>query len=103
MRHILQPYVNIYLEINDTCNYTWGFRDIMDDVIYHTREVFHSTSEHPPRSELKNESIAEFVFLTNFEVLGYLMKHDFRVYITSQTHPYSKRKSGLKLSKCYAN
>ena len=39
-------------------------------------------------------------FLTNFKVFGYLMKHDFQVYdIKSQTNPYIKRKSGMKLSK----
>ena len=55
-----------------------------------------------PRSELKNEEIAEF-FLTSFEVFGHLMKHDFRGYITTLTNPYLKRKSGLKLSKFDAN
>ena len=56
-----------------------------------------------PRSELKNEAIAEF-FLTNFEVFGYLIKHDFQMYdITSETNPYLKRKSDLKLSKFYSN
>ena len=55
-----------------------------------------------PRSDLKNEAVAEF--LTNFSVFGYLMKDDFRVYdITSQTNPYLKRKSGLNLTKFYAN
>ena len=51
------------------------------------------------RSELKNEAIAEFFFLTNVEVLGYLMKHYFRVYDIASL----KRKSGLQLSKFYAN
>ena len=61
-----------------------------------------SSDIQTPRSELKNEAITEF--LTKFEVFGYLMKHDFRVYdIASQTNPYLKRKSGLKLLKFYAN
>ena len=30
------------------------------------------------------------------------MKHDFQVYITSQTNPYLKRKSGLNLTNFYA-
>ena len=64
----------------------------------HKKECFKTL-----RSELKNEKIAEF-FLTNFEVFGYLMKHDFRVYdITAQSNPYLKRKSGLKLSKFNAS
>ena len=56
-----------------------------------------------PRSELKNEAIAPS-FLTNVSLFGYLMKHDFRVYdIISQTNPYLKRKSGLNLTKFFAN
>ena len=42
-------------------------------------------------------------FLTNFKFSEYQMKHDFRVCdITSQTNPYLKRESGLKLSRFYA-
>ena len=66
---------------------------------YTTRGV--SSDIQTPRSELKNEAIAEF--LINFEVFRYLMKHDFRVYDISRKNPYLKRKSGLNLTKFYGN
>ena len=42
--------------------------------------MFHQDIQ-TPRSELKKRVTAECIFLTDFEVFGYLMKHSFEFFI----------------------
>ena len=83
------------IEIHDVLTILRCHVCLYGEVIYQTREgVFHRISKHREAS-----------FLTDFEVVGYLMKHSFEclILLLKEISILLKRHLGSKLAKCYAN
>ena len=86
------------------CKFVAGWTVMTFEVIHQTQgRVFHQVSKHWLRSELK-KTRRNRVFLTNFSVSWYLMKHSFECFnIASQSLNNSSRNSRQKSTEFYDN